>query len=688
MTPITVDQALRLALDHLNAGRWAEAETLLRQVLGQRPDHPDALHLLGVLACQTGHTDAAIELISRAVAISPGAAEYLCNLGEAYRRSGQPDAAIATLRRAVALRPGLAATHHNLGIALYEAGRTEEAVTAFERARQLRPDAAEAENNLGGALERVGRLDEAVAAFERALQLEPQRAEVHSNLGHALNDLGRFGEAIAACERAIALRPDLAEAHNNRGNALAGIGRTDEAIAAYRQAIAQRLALADPYNNLGVVFREQGRLDEALMCFRKAVEVKPDFTAAASNVLFTLHYHPDFDAQAILKEHRDWARRHAEPLAAEIRPHGNDRAPGRRLRVAFVSPDFHTHPVGRLLLALFSHLDRAQIELVAYSDVRLADEVTGRLEALTDQWHDTIGLSDRQLAERIRDDRVDILVDTTLHTAGNRMLVFARKPAPVQLTMFGMPATTGLATLDARLTDPYLDPTDSCGAHYTEPSIRLPHCYWCYEPPEPILPVGELPARTGGFITFGCLNHLAKVSPPALRLWVKILQTVPDSRLVVQSEPGSHLQALYAHFQAGGIASDRITFEPKVPRLEYFQRYQRFDLALDPFPYNGHTSSLDALWMGVPVVTFAGGTAVGRGGASILSNLGLPDLIARTPAEYVDIGVRWASDRDRLAALRHDLRRRMESSPLMDVASFTAGVQAVFRRLWEQWCGG
>jgi predicted O-linked N-acetylglucosamine transferase (SPINDLY family) len=296
-------------------------------------------------------------------------------------------------------------------------------------------------------------------------------------------------------------------------------------------------------------------------------------------------------------------------------------------------------------------------------------------------------LSDAALADAIRADRIDILVDLALHTAGNRMLVFARKPAPVQITMLGLPATTGLATMDYRLTDPYLDPPGTGDADYAEQSIRLPHCYWIFPIPDEAPPVAPLPALANGFVTFGCLNQFAKVTMPALELWVRILQAVPGSRLMVQAQTGSHLDAARALFEQGGIAGARVLFVPGVARRLYFERFGTIDLALDPFPYNGHTSTLDALWMGVPVVTLAGRTAVGRGGVSIMSNVGLPELIARTADEYVAIAAGLARDRKRLAALRTGLRERMQASPLTDGKSYTAAVEAAFRWMWERWCG-
>jgi len=652
MAQITIEQAMQIAAGHYQAGRLAEAGEIYRQILAHYPDHADALHLLGVLAGQSGHLDAAINLIGRAIIINPTVAEYHSNLGETYRRSGD----------------------------------LERAIHCFRRAIELKPDQAESQNNLGIALKDMGCLDEAIASFHRAIQLRPDYAEAHCNLGVALQETGRGDQAIASYNRAIQLDPDLVAAHNNLGNTLWGKGLLDAAIDTYRRALVLDPDRAATRNNLGNIFREQGRLDEALACYRRAVDRNSDDSVAASNFVFTLNYHPDYDSQAILAEHRHWARLFAEPLATQIRPHDNDRAPDRRLRIGFVSPNLCAHPVGYLLLPLFSHRDPRRTEIVCYTDVKRGDDVTASLKALADGWRNTAGVSDQDMANSIRADRIDILVDLALHTAGNRLLVFARKPAPVQLTMLGMPSTTGLATIDYRLTDPYLDPPGTSETDYTERSIRLPHCYWCYQPPEESPPVSSLPAEKNGFVTFGCLNMFAKVTRPALQLWVKILQALPDARLVIQSQPGSHLAAVRALFQQGGIGDERVEFAAKATRGEYFERFRNLDLGLDPFPYNGHTSTLDALWMGVPIITLTGRTAVGRGGVSLLSNIGLTELIAQTPANYVAIALDWARDPARLEALRDGLRQRMLASPLMDGKQYAADVEAAFRSMWKTWC--
>jgi predicted O-linked N-acetylglucosamine transferase (SPINDLY family) len=751
---VTLDRALELALGHVQAGRWAEAEGVYRQVLAAIPEHPDALHMLGILACQRGAYDAAIDLIGRAIARNPGIAEYHSNLGESYRRAGQADRALDCFRRAVAFKPGLAEAHNSLGILLEARGRREEAIAAYRRALALKPGLAEAHNNLGICLHAQGQFDEALASYRRALAIQPDYPEAHNNLGMTLHSLKRFDEALAAHARAAQLRPEYAEAHMNLGLNYYETGRREEAIAAYRRALQLRPDLAVAYNNLGIalhdtgrldeaiavylraiqlkpdyadvrsnlgnvlwdqgrldeagaayrqslelkpdapyacnnlgnVFKDQGRLDEALAHFRKAVDLKPDYTSAASNFVFTAMYHPAHDAAALLAEHRRWARQFADPLAGQIRPHANDRDPDRRIRVGFLSPDLRDHPVGQSLLPLFIHRDRGRTEVVCYCDARRPDAFTARLQGLADLWRDTLGQTDEQVADLIRADRVDLLVDTTLHSGNHRLLVFARKPAPVQAVMLGLPLTTGLSAVDYRLTDAYLDPPGLTDGDYVERSIRLPHAFWCYRPPEHAPAVGPLPAGRNGSLTFGSLNRFAKVTPQALELWLRLLQALPASRLVIYSQPGSHRDDVRARFEAGDIAADRLTFIAKVAPAENLPRYHELDLCLDPFPHNGHISTLDSLWMGVPVLTLAGSTVVGRAGVSLLSNVGLPEFIARTPDQLIEIATRWAGDLPGLAAVRAGLRPRMEASPLLDYPQFTADVEAVFRQIWTTWC--
>jgi predicted O-linked N-acetylglucosamine transferase (SPINDLY family) len=380
-----------------------------------------------------------------------------------------------------------------------------------------------------------------------------------------------------------------------------------------------------------------------------------------------------------------WNRQHAEPLKKFIQPHANSRDADRRLRIGYVSADFRDHAVGRNVLPLLREHDHRQMEIFCYSNVVRADALTDQLRRYADAWRGIVGLSDSQAATLIRQDGIDILVDLALHTAKKGLTVFAHKPAPVQVTYLGYCSSTGMDAMDYRLSDPYLDPSDSDLSIYTEQTIRLPETYWCYSVAGPTPEPSRPPAAAAGYVTFGCLNNFAKVSP-ALDLWAEILQSVPRSRLIVHSYPGAHLDAVRERFAGKGISPDRLEFPSRQPWPQYVRTYGRIDIALDPFPWGGGITTCDALWMGVPVVSLVGRTAVGRGGASILSNVGVPELIARTPQQYVQIAKGLAEDLPRLAELRRTLRGRMQASPLMDAPRFARNVEAAYRQIWRAWC--
>ncbi|MGD0389326.1 MAG: tetratricopeptide repeat protein [Tepidisphaeraceae bacterium] len=782
-----VQRSIEAALRHHQAGQLADAEKIYRQVLTDLPDHPDVLHLLGMLSGQAGKAEAGVELVWRAIGIKPNSAFYYDslakllksigkideavaayrealrlnpefaeahnNLGVALRACGQLEAAnaafgeairikpafaeahsnlgnghieerrfdeaIAACRRAIALKPAYGDAFNNLGIALSGKGLFDEAIAAFGKALQINPNHVEAVNNLGVALREAGSLDESVAAYRRALELRPEYAEAHNNLGNTLRSLGqlaqavaayrraveikpayaaahnnlgvalwetgRQAEAIAACLRAIELNPDFAEAHNSLANILRDRGDLDRAVEHYHRALQLNPLYAEAHGNLGVALKDQGRFEEALGHCRRAIEIRPDH-AAHSNLDYLLLFHPGCDAEIIHEELCRWNRQHAEPLKKFIQPHPNDRNPDRRLRIGYLSPDFREHVVGQNLLPLLREHDHQQMEIFCYANVVRTDALTEQFRRYADDWRNIAGLSDSQAATLIRQDRIDILVDLAVHTAKNRLVVFAQKPAPVQVTFAGYPGSTGLETIDYRLTDPYLDPPGLNDHFYSEASIRLPDSFWCYEPRVTEPAVNPLPAQTDGRVTFGCLNNFCKVNEEVLRLWAHVLKTVDQSRLMILCPEGSHRQSLLDLLQREGISADRIELIAGRPRLQYLELYHRIDVGLDTFPYNGHTTSLDSFWMGVPVVTLVGQTVVGRAGLSQLTNLGLPELIAQTPEQYVQIATALAGDLPRLGELRRTLRARMEASALMDAPRFARNIEAAYRQMWRNWC--
>ena len=677
-----------LGMAYKALGRAAEAMAAWRKAIELHPGYAEAYNNLGVTLIELGRSDEAGEAFARALALKPDYAEAHMNVGNMLSAKGRLAEAIAAQRNAVRFKPDYAEAYTNLAQTLQEAGRLDEAIAAYQRALALRPDMVDGYTNLGNALYAAGRFGESEQVNRKLIALNRKLPGAYSNLANALKSQGKLEEAIAAYRQAISIDPSFPDAYNNLGVSWRDTGRPDEAVAAFRQALALKSDYAEAHNNLGNVLKDQGQLAEAVAAYRQALALNPEYVEAASNLIFALHYDPAMGAPAIAEELRRWRQRHAAPLRSSIQPWPNDRQPERRLRIGYVSPDFLNGSVGRFLLPLLAQHDRDGFEVFGYAQVSAPDEMTQQLRSQTDGWRSLVGLSDARAADLIREDRIDILVDLSMHTARNRLLVFARKPAPVQMTYLAYCSSTGLDTVDYRLTDPYLDPPGMDESVYTEQTVRLPETYWCYQQSVATPEVGPPPALRQGFVTFGCLNNFCKISAGALAVWAEILRAVPHSQLLLHAHEGSHRQELQGRLAREGIAAGRVRFAGKTSVEAYFELYQQIDIALDPFPYNGGTTTCDTLWMGVPVVSLAGQTGVGRAGLSILSNIGLPELVARSEVEYVRIAVALAEDIGRLGALRATLRGRMERSPLMDAPRFARGVEAAYRQMWRKWCAG
>jgi predicted O-linked N-acetylglucosamine transferase (SPINDLY family) len=784
MTGPSPQQLLHSGLAHHRAGRLGDAEAAYRQVLSQRPNNPDALHLLGVLIHQAGRNDEAALMVERAIALRPGEAVYLNNLGLILMAQEKWELAIAALQRAMTLNAGYVEAQHNLGVALMAAGRVAEAATALRRAVALRPDHADAQFNLGRALCKIGPLEEAVAACRRAVDLRPDRAEGWTNLGVALLKTGRQGEAETCQREAIRRNPNLASAWHKLAGVLMAMGRLDEAEAACRQACALQPSRPEALGTLANILKDQGRIDEAIAGYRRSIARAPQLYPDYGSLLYSLHFHPGYDTRAIFHEHCLWNAVQARAVEKQARPHGNDRSPERPLRIGYVSPHFRNQATSFFTLPLLGAHDKSQFEIYCYADVLRRDEVTALLQQQATVWRDIVGLPDEQVAAMIREDKIDVLVDLTMHMAEGRPLLFARKPAPVQVAWLAYPGTTGLTTMDYRLTDPHLDPVDAltqsgtvdalssaarwqaaglvgsaprtvfsgggasvrgelenlsgnsaAGAltggnavlrtagegtggtlvrgadptrigpgylaedepfaaggrqglnddYYSETSYRLPDTALCYNPMTGQPPVNSLPALQSGQITFGSLNHFAKANDMVLKMWAAALAAVPHSRMLVLAPQGSHRQRLENAVRAAGGDPRQVEYLDRQPRQQYLEFYHRIDIVLDTFPYNGETTSLDGLWMGVPMVTLCGTTAPSRAGLGFLSHLGLADLVAKSSEEFPRIAARLAGNLPRLVEMRRTLRAAMESSPLMDAPRFARNVEAAYRWMWQRW---
>jgi protein O-GlcNAc transferase len=602
------------------------------------------------------------------------------------RQGGRAGDAESACRQILAVEPDHLEANYLLGALAFEARHFDDAGRWLRRVLELQPNVYEALGMLAVIAQHHYRFAESLVLLDRALALGPNDPRLHYNKGVALVELNRFAEAVACFQRTVQLQPDWLEACHNLGNALAKAHRVAEAIDVFRQVLRRQPHAVITMSYLAVLLQKLARNDEAVALFRQAVALKPEDPVVHGNLVYGLHFMPRASVGDIRAELALWNQRHAQPLARFIQPHANDRDPERRLRIGFVSPNFYDHVVARNVLPIFKHRDREAWGVFCYSNHHFADEVTAQFRGLADHWRDVHALPPVPLAERIREDRVDILVDLALHMDHNSLLSFACKPAPVQVTFAGYPGSTGLSTMDYRLSDPYLDPP-AHDVFYCEKTVRLPSTFWCFDAMGETLAPNPLPAAGGGVFTFGCLNTFGKTNEPTYDLWSRVMARVPNSRLLLMCPEGAHRQGVRDFFAARHVAPRRIQFVTFRPRRQYLELYHQIDLCLDTLPYNGHSTSLDALWMGVPVLTLVGQTVVGRAGLSQLMNLGLAELITHTPEAFVKTAAALAGDLPRLGNLRATLRGRMEASPLMDASSFTRAIESSFRQMWRAWCG-
>ena len=661
-----------------------DALQAFQKVAHLMPDDAEAHFNLGVVLSGKGRLEEAVTSYQRAVSLKPDYVEAQSNLGNALRELGRLDLAAATYRRVLELRPQYALGHFNLGNVLKQQGELARAADCYRRVLELKPDLVVAHNNLGNVLKELGQIDGAVSCFRRAVELEPNVAATHNNLGMALKDLGQTEAAIACYRRAIELEPTFDTAHNNLAICLLGLYRLDDAEDACQTALKINPNLVSALLTLGNVYKETSRIGEAVACCRRAIELDPTSIAARSNLIYLLSFYPGYDNCMILDEVRSVASAFNSIPRIERQDSVGSRTRSDRLRVGYVSPDFRTHCQSFFTIPLLSNHNHSKFEVFCYAQLAKYDDLSNRLRTYADGWRDTYLKTDQQVAEMIIDDNIDILVDLTMYMANARPKLFALKPAPVQVAWLAYPGTTGIRAIDYRLTDPWLDPPGLGDDCYSEKSMRLRDTFWCYDPLMSDLTPGALPARGNGYVTFGCLNNFSKVSSDTLHRWAKVMARVPSSRIILLSPAGRHRQRVFDVFGQYGVYADRIEFVELQPRQQYLQTYNRIDVCLDTLPYNGHTTSLDAYWMGVPVVTLVGNSVAGRAGWSQLTNLGLTELAALDEDAFLDITVRLANDIPRLTYLRESLRGKMESSPLMDGKRFAGAIETAYLKMWEE----
>jgi protein O-GlcNAc transferase len=704
---MTVDQAINEAMDCVEAGRLNAAASICQQVLQVVPHEHRAVRLLGAVALKSGQPEQASRLFRQAVSMAPGQIEYYDNLCSALIAQQHWSELEQAARHMLQLAPGYARAENSLGLALKEQGHATDAEAAFHRALSLDPRSMQALSNLGNLLRTLGRWSEAEQVCRAAVSLAPHVAGTHLNLGAVLHEQQKHEAAIAAFDQALALDPQLALAAFNRGASQEAACRFTEAEASYRIALERQPDMLTAENNLGNTLKYQGRLFEAIDCFRRALSQRPGYMVAHTNLLLAMQCDPNVTPEELLREHREWNARHAVPLAglsstslASSRRSRGVSNVAEPVRVGFVSPDLGTHPVGRFLIAAFENLDRSKVATFCYSDRKHPDVITDRFKAAATVWRETRLLTDEQLVEQIRADELDLLIDLTGHTGHHRLLVFARKPAPVQASWLGYAGTTGIDTIDWLIADPFLIPP-SKSHYYSEGILTLPSCHVCFEPPtfepptfepqpfEPqpfaatpfAVPVAESPFKRNGFVTFGSFNKPDKTTSDVIAVWSQILARVPDSRLVLRNRglDDKQLADLFIRqFESNGLSRERVELHGWATHEELLGHWSNIDIALDTFPFSGLATSADALWMGVPIVTLIGESFASRQTGSLLTSIGETSTIATDRDEYINHAVELANDPARFQSLRDRLRPAFAASPLCDAAALARDLEQAF----------
>ena len=635
-------------------GRLTEVEVLARSLTLRYPKDGFGWKVLGVVLQQQGRFGEALVPTQKGAELLPGDAEALSNQGILLKKQGRFAEAEASYRQALTIRPNCAESHSMLGIILQEQGRFSEAESSLNRALEIQPDSIAARFDLGIALHELGRFSEAEACFRRTLEINPHFVKAHGSLANVLKDLGRPTEAEASYRRLLEFEPDDAKTHCNLGYILTGMGRLPEAEASLRQAL----------------------------------QLQPDFTIAFNNLLFFLSHSERLNAGALFAEHCRFGAQYETPLQPLWPKHSNLPEPDRCLQIGFVSGDLRSHAVASFLEPVLMHLAvHSSLSLHAYSNYK-SDDVSQRLRNYVDHWHTVLGLSDAALAEKIRADGIDVLIDLSGHTAHNRLLTFARKPAPVQASWIGYPGTTGLKSMDYYLTDQFLLPPGQFEQQFTEKLVFLP----AVAPFLPIAdapPVNVLPALKNGYVTFGSFNRPIKINRTVIRLWSQLLRALPDSRMMLGAMPTEDIYDTFIDWFADeGIDRDRLDFRRQSNTQDYLALHHQVDVCLDTFPYNGGTTTLHAVWMGVPTLTLAGSTAAGRAGVAILEHVGLGTLIAHDSVEFVQQGMSLVADLQTLADIRNTLRDRFTQSALSKPELVAAGLECALRIMWQRWCAG
>ncbi|MFM0235682.1 tetratricopeptide repeat protein [Paraburkholderia sediminicola] len=743
-----ISLVLQTALEHHHKGDFDDAEALYRAILDARPNHADVLYNLGVLLVQVGRPSDALPHFEQSLGLQPHNGQYWVGYVNALIDANEVPAAWLALEMgqkqglkgpavdglivrmanpgkvvptfqvplespttgngaaaetsASATQPATVAGKSTIAsgrrvsqqettrfTSLYNKGQIAEAVKLGRSLTERFPADGNAWRWLGIALHRLGRYDDALAPLRKAAELLPEELESRTVLADTLRLKGLLKDAEQICREIIAINPDYAEAQRIFGMVLVHQGNVTEGLAAARRAIELAPDNSGTHSALGVLLLDLGLVAEAERSFRIAVKKNPKDAIAADNFLFTLTHNPEIDQDTLFAEHLKFAEIHEAPVRSQWPRHVNKRVPNRKLKIGLVSGDLFRHAVASYALPIMEHLAKdPSVSLHIYSNHIAEDDYTQMLRDCAHEWHQITGMPDAYLANKIRDERIDILFDLSGHTGRNRLPMFARKPAPIQVSWLGYPATTGLSAMDYYLADRFAVPFGGQEGMFSEKIVHLP-ANAPFLPEKSAPPVNILPAMHNGYVTFGSFNRLNKLRSDVIALWAELLHAQPSSRMLLGAiGSDDDEQLLIDWFASAGIARERLMFRRRSSIPVYLQQHFQVDICLDTFPYTGSTTVLNSLWMGVPTLTIAGNTLPSRAGATWMSHVGLQDFLATDKADFVAKGVALSSDITALAALRTGLRERCMASAAFRPEVVAAGLSRAMRVMWQRWCDG
>jgi len=691
---LTIPQATQMAIQLFQSGRISEADKLCRQILQVDKNNSEILRLLGIIAGKAGVYDNAIELITRAIQLNPNIPDYHNSLGNIFLYQDRLDEALNCYQYALNLGADSAAIYNNVGNIFKKKEEFEQAITYYQHAVKLQAGFKDALCNLTNIYAKLKQFDQAIEYFEKLLPITPpDNAHVYYSYAEALREVGRLTDAILYYQRALDLNPNYIDALIGIAKVKEKQGKFLEQIKYYEQAIemcdSEKVDIhVNNFSQLSNFLLRAGRVEDALKNTKRFLEIQLS-SGNQGYLAFVANYSLHYDRAALFAELQKYNELYAKPLAIHIKPHANVADPHKKLKVGYVSADFRQHSVAYFVESILKNHNHTQFDIFCYYNHEKQDDFTKRFQNYADRWCDCIELSDEELTEQIRQDEIDILVDLSGHIAGNRLLVFARKPAPVQATYIGFPNSTGLTAIDYHITDKYSDPEDIGEKYNSEIPIRMSYSYYNYYPNQDAPDVNSLPAIENGYITFGSFNKFEKITQLTLELWIEILQTMPTAKIVIKhgNLVNTELQKVFLQRLAEyGIEKERVILGSEPSTLATLKAYNQIDISLDTYPYNGATTTCQALWMGIPMVTLVGETHVARAGLSILTAAGFPEFIAYTKEQYIEIAVKLASNIENLQQLRQNMRERLKSSSLMDHVGFTRELENHYRQMWKNWC--